>query len=62
MNKFKYVIFPDRTYTFHIDGKDIEVSGEDLFLSAIEIKNKQEKMSMLYLMGISYNIDIDSLL
>jgi hypothetical protein len=62
MNKFKYVIFPDRTYTFHLDGEDIEVSGEDLFLAVIEIKNKQDKMSKLDLFGISYDIDIDSLL
>ena len=61
MNQFRYVIFPDRTYTFHIDGKDLEVSGEDLFLAAIEIKRKKDKMSMLDLMGISYDIDIDSL-
>lgn len=62
MNKFKYVIFPDRTYTFRLDGEDIEVSGEDLFLAVIEIKNKQDKMSKLDLFGISYDIDIDSLL
>ena len=62
MNKFKYVIYPDRLYTFRIDGQDIEVSGEDLFLAVVAIKNKQTKMSMLDAMGISYDIDIDSLL
>lgn len=32
-NKFKYPIFPDRTYTITFDGEDIEVSGEMLIES-----------------------------
>ena len=61
MNKFKYVIFPDRLYTFRIDGEDVEVSGEDLYLAFVDIKNKRDKMSKLDLVGVSYEIDIDNL-
>jgi hypothetical protein len=62
MNKFKYVIFPDRNYTFRINGEDVEVSGEELYLVVGEIANRQQKMSMLDMVGISYDIDIDSVL
>lgn len=58
MNKFKYVIFPDRNYTFNVDGKDIEVSGKELYLAVIDIKRTQDKMSILDAMGISYEINI----
>ncbi len=62
MNKFKYVIFPDRNYTFRINGEDVEVSGEELYLVVGEIANRQQRMSMLDMVGISYDIDIDSVL
>ncbi len=58
MNKFKYVIFPDRDYTFRIDGKDVEVSGEELYLAVVAIKKTQDKMSILDAMGISYEINV----
>lgn len=58
MNKFKYVVFPDRNYTFNIDGEDVEVSGEELYLAVIAIKKTQDKMSILDAMGISYDINV----
>jgi hypothetical protein len=58
MNKFKYVIFPDRDYTFRIDGEDVEVSGEELYLAVVAIKKTQDKMSILDAMGISYEINV----
>lgn len=61
MNKFKYVIFPDRDYTFRIDGEDVEISGEELFLVAINLKEKKSKMNMLSHLGFDYNLNIDSL-
>jgi len=30
MNKFRYLIFPDRVYTITVDGKAIEVMGDKL--------------------------------
>jgi hypothetical protein len=62
VNKFKYVIFPDRNYTFRINGEDVEVSGEELYLVVNQIADKQQKMSMLDIFGISYDIDIDNML
>lgn len=62
MNKFKYVVFPDRLYTFRINGEDVEISGEDLYLAVVQINKKKTKMSMLDFMGISYDVDIDSML
>lgn len=30
MNKFRYVIFPDRTYTLEYEGYRYEVTGEEI--------------------------------
>lgn len=29
-NKFRYIIFPDRTYTIKVEGEDVEVLGQDI--------------------------------
>jgi hypothetical protein len=34
MNKFRYLIFPDRLYSFTINGVSVEMMGEDI-LAAI---------------------------
>jgi RNase P/RNase MRP subunit p29 len=29
-NKFRYLIFPDRTYTIEVEGEQVEIEGQDI--------------------------------
>jgi hypothetical protein len=41
IDKNKYLIFPERTYTVKVEGHDVEVSGQELIEAGYSILNQK---------------------
>ena len=60
-NKFRYLIFADRTYTIQIDGESIEIEGQDIVNIIPEMLRKKYIQACFGYESISFDNTEESL-